>query len=209
LLKKKMSRFGFFFFLVRHKMRRRISNVVVGALGNSFRNANITLRAYSRMDPAHAQHGGEGRGEGVGGRKDNRDGKFGGGRERGGRGGGADRGDRSDGGGRWGARERMGRSGGAWAAGKRGDKLPFSQAFKRGEGDTAEVNARSVEGLIQEREDVRKSRDYKTADGLRDELVRNSGVNVNGDPQMLTKYRLFAGVTPGFEMLLSAELSRA
>jgi len=182
--------------------------VVVGELGTSFRNASFTLRAYSRIAPAHAQHGGEGRGEGVGARKDNRDGKFGGGRERGG-GGGADRGDRRDGGGRWVARERMGRSGGAWAGGKRGDKLPFSQAFKRGEGDAAEVNARSVEGLIREREDVRKSRDYKTADGLRDELVRNSGVNVNGDPQMLTKYRLFAGVTPGFEMLLSAELSRA
>jgi len=130
----------------------------------------------------HAQQRGEGRGEGVGSRKDNRDGKFGGGREHGGRGG-DDWGDRRDGGGRWGKRERMARSGGE-------------------EGDAAEVNAR-------EREDVRKSRDYKTADGLRDELVRNSGVNVNGDPQMLTKYRLFAGVTPGFEMLLSAELSRA
>ena len=183
--------------------------MVVGALGISFRNSSITLRAYSNMRIAPAQHGGEGRSEGLGGRKDDRDGRFGGGRERGGRGRVADRGDRRDGGGRWVARDRMGRSGGAWAGGNRGDKLPFSQALKRGEGDAAEVNARSVEGLIREREDVRKSRDYKTADGLRDELVRNSGVNVNGDPQMLTKYRLFAGVTPGFEMLLSAELSRA
>ncbi len=183
--------------------------MVVGALGISFRNSSITLRAYSNMRIAPAQHGGEGRGEGVGGRKDNRDGRFGGGRVHGGRGGGANRGDRHDGGGRWFEREQMGRSGGAWAGGNRGDKLTFSQAFKRGEGDAPEVNARSVEGLIGEREDGRKSRDYKTADGLRDELVRNSGVNVNGDPQMLTKYRLFAGVTPGFEMLLSAELSRA
>ena len=91
----------------------------------------------------------------VGDRTDNRDRKFVG-RERGGRGGGAD-----------------------WAGDHRGDKVPFSRPFKRAEGDVAEVDAGAVEEMIREREDARKSRDYKTADGLRDELVRNFGVNVD------------------------------
>jgi hypothetical protein len=91
----------------------------------------------------------------VGDRKDNRDRKFVG-RERGGRGGGPD-----------------------WAGDNRGDKMPFSRAFKRAEGDAAEVDAGAVEELIREREDSRKNRDYKTADVLRDELVRNFGVNVD------------------------------
>ena len=122
-----------------------------------------------------------GRDDAWGGAGDGRARGEGGGRERGGRGGDADWGDRRDAGGSWGARERMGRSEsrGAWAGGNRGDKVPFSQAFKRAEGDAAEVDARAVEGLIREREDARKSRDYKTADGLRDELVRNFGVNVD------------------------------
>jgi hypothetical protein len=60
-----------------------------------------------------------------------------------------------------------------------GDKVPFSQPFKRAEGDVAEVDARAVEELIREREDAQKSRDYTTADGIRDELGRHFGVRVD------------------------------
>lgn len=114
----------------------------------------------------------------VGDRKDNRDRKFGG-RDRFG-------GDDPRGGGgygqqpQWGARERMGRPdrGGRDGAANR---RPFSEPFRRASDDTAGVDEAAVARLISEREDARRSRDYRTADGLRDDLSRQFSVTVDDE----------------------------
>ena len=45
----------------------------------------------------------------------------------------------------------------------------------RQRGDSAPVNEQVVEALLQDREVARKSRDYRTADGIRDQLQAEFG----------------------------------
>ena len=117
----------------------------------------------------------------VGDRKDNRDRKFGGrpagaaGRFGGGGsddswgGGGSARDGGWGGGGR--GRERA-------PGGRKGNLVPFSEPFRRSADDDAPVDAGAVGEMIQQREEARKSRDYRAADDLRDALSREFQVNV-------------------------------
>ena len=135
----------------------------------------------------------------VGKRTDNRDRKFGG-RERGGRArGGRDRATDYRGGMARGSprqfytsgRPRNDGYGSQWndGYGSRNDwssranrvQVPFSQPFVRSGGDDSPVDEATVTEILDERETARRSRDYRTADRLRDTLAQEFGVTVDDD----------------------------
>ena len=69
---------------------------------------------------------------------------------------------------------------GGGGGGQRRDRFP---PFTRMEGDNKPVDEGEVSRLVDEREQARKSRDYATADNLRDVLVAEFGVQMDDDPR--------------------------
>jgi hypothetical protein len=70
---------------------------------------------------------------------------------------------------------------GAGGGGGAGARVPFSEPIRRSAGDDAPVDERAVSTMIRQREEARKSRDYSTADELRNELSRVYDVSVDDD----------------------------
>ena len=60
-------------------------------------------------------------------------------------------------------------------------QVPFSQPFVRSGGDESPVDEATVTEILDERETARRSRDYRTADRLRDTLAQEFGVTVDDD----------------------------
>jgi len=61
------------------------------------------------------------------------------------------------------------------------NRRPFSEPFRRDDGDDVPVDERTVSRILSQREDARKSRDYRTADDLRDSLSREFDVTVDDE----------------------------